>query len=136
MGIKINEDTKKMADLLRSGNTMLNMACPVCNNPIFRNKSGEMFCPICNRKVLMKNNEINQNNKIVNITPDNNKEQGDNIYFYYKETLNSLKDVLFEKIKGITQKLKSETQTNLIEIYLNILSNSLDILNKFPSFDQ
>ena len=53
-----------MADLLRSGNTMLNMACPVCNNPLFRNKEGNTFCPTCNRNVVIIDNSVYQKDKI------------------------------------------------------------------------
>ncbi len=135
MGIKINEDTKKMADFLRSGNTMLNMACPVCNNPLFRKKSGETFCPICNRKVLIVKNEINQNSKTINKKTIDNKEQEEQNYNSDNVTLNLLKRVLFKKIEWITQQLKSDTQTQSIEIYTNILSNILNVLSKFPTFD-
>ena len=61
----MNDEAKKMAQLLRSGNTMLNQACPVCNNPIFRNKDGKVFCPICNRELMFVNadNEKDFKNK-------------------------------------------------------------------------
>ena len=55
--IIIREEAKKMAELLRSGHTMLNLACPVCNNPLFRNKDNEILCPICNKRVLVKEND-------------------------------------------------------------------------------
>ena len=55
--IIIKEEAKKMAELLRSGHTMLNLACPVCNNPLFRNKDNEILCPICNKRVLVKKND-------------------------------------------------------------------------------
>jgi uncharacterized Zn finger protein (UPF0148 family) len=58
--IKISENIKKMADLLRSGYTMLNIACPVCNNPIFQNREKNKFCPTCNREVLVVDNKISQ----------------------------------------------------------------------------
>ncbi len=52
--IIIREEAKKMADLLRSGHTMLNLACPVCNNPLFRNKDKEIwFNTPSNKKKMM-----------------------------------------------------------------------------------
>jgi len=133
-GIKINEDIKKMADLLRSGNTMLNMACPVCNNPVFRNKGGVSFCPVCNKKILVVKNIPDQNSRRVlkeNII--SNEEQEEKKYSQYNKTLDMLKNVLFEKISWITQELKSVTQIHLIEIYSKILLNFFQILSKFPA---
>ncbi|MFX0000684.1 MAG: Sjogren's syndrome/scleroderma autoantigen 1 family protein [Candidatus Hodarchaeota archaeon] len=125
----INENIKKMADLLRSGSTMLNMACPVCNNPIFRNRDGNTFCPTCNRKVLIVNDKNHQNNR--NKISYNKKQEIDN-QDKQIEILNLLKDVLFEKIEIITNKLKKENHLQLIETYTKILINCFDILMKIP----
>ncbi|MCS7139915.1 MAG: hypothetical protein N3F04_05790 [Candidatus Nezhaarchaeota archaeon] len=43
---------KRMVDLLRSGATMLPDVCPVCNTPLFKMKSGEIYCPGCNKRVI------------------------------------------------------------------------------------
>ena len=118
-----------MADLLRSGNTMLNIACPECNNPIFRNKDGNTFCPTCNRNVLIVNNSSLQDN----ITKNSEvyyKEQENKRHDRQIDLLNSLQETLFEKIEGITKKLKKETHLQLIESYIKILLNTLEILNK------
>lgn len=118
-----------MADLLRSGNTMLNMACPVCNNPIFRNKDGNTFCPTCNRNVLIVNNSSRQD-KITKNSKVYHKEQEYEHSTRQNELLNSLQDTLFEKIEIISKKLKKETHLQLIESYTKILLNTLEILNK------
>jgi len=120
-----------MADLLRSGNTMLNMACPVCNNPIFRNKDGTIFCPTCNRNVLIVNDSSHQD---TTIKKDEiyYKEQENTRYNTQSELLISLQNALFEKIEIITKELKEETQLQLIETYTKILLNCLEILNKIP----
>jgi len=49
---KRDADIKKMAELLRSGATMLSDTCPDCKTPIFRLASGEAICPSCNRRVI------------------------------------------------------------------------------------
>ncbi|MFX1411897.1 MAG: Sjogren's syndrome/scleroderma autoantigen 1 family protein, partial [Promethearchaeota archaeon] len=73
--IKIQDHISKMADLLRSGHKMLNMACPICNNPIFKKRSGETFCPTCNREVLIVKNKNHQKNlKIESNIQKNNIE--------------------------------------------------------------
>ena len=123
-----------MADLLISGNTMLNMACPVCNNPVFRNKDGITFCPVCDKKILVVKNIPEQNSGRElkeNIVTNENQEEKN--YSQYKETLDMLKNVLFEKISWITKELKSTTQIHLIEIYSKILLNFFQILTKLPA---
>ncbi|MFX1327109.1 MAG: Sjogren's syndrome/scleroderma autoantigen 1 family protein [Promethearchaeota archaeon] len=119
-----------MADLLRSGSTMLNLACPVCNNPIFRNKDRNTFCPTCNREVIIADNSHPQYNKSKNVKIKYNKEQTIKDLKNQSEVLSLLKDVLLDKIQFITQKLKNETQISLIKTYINILTNCFDILNK------
>ena len=120
-----------MADLLRSGNTMLNMACPVCNNPIFRNKNGTIFCPTCDRNVLIVNDSSHKDTTIEK-GEIYYKEQENRRYNTHSELLISLQDALFDKIEIITEKLKEETQLQSIETYTKILLNCLEILNKIP----
>ncbi|MCK4369819.1 MAG: hypothetical protein E3J52_07365 [Promethearchaeota archaeon] len=121
-----------MADLLRSGNTMLNMACPVCNNPIFRNNEGVNFCPTCNREILVINNKTNQEISTMKNKIQNNKQQKEFHQDRQNELVNLLEDVLFEKIEMITHKLRNESHLQLIENYTKILINCLDLLNKIP----
>ena len=116
-----------MADLLRSGYTMLNIACPVCNNPVFRNKEGEKFCPSCNRKVIIINDQITQNIEKREITPANNRNDE---LISNKDVIKSLNEVIPKKMQWIIEKLKTETQLDLIKNYTDILSKLYDLLNK------
>jgi len=116
-----------MADLLRSGYTMLNIACPVCNNPVFRNKEGEKFCPSCNRKVVVINDQITQNfEKRENASANNRNSE----IISNKDIINSLNEVIPKKMQWIIEKLKTETQLELIKNYTDILSTLYDLLNK------
>lgn len=45
------EYLKLMADLLKSGATMLQDTCPECGSPLFR-ISGEIWCPRHNKRVI------------------------------------------------------------------------------------
>ena len=129
--IIIREEAKKMAELLRSGHTMLNLACPICNNPLFRNKDNEILCPICNKRVLVKKDDNNQ--QISNISLEKriiNNEKLIKTKINSDIKFNSLKKIIEEKIDYISQKLKIETQIDLIERYVNILTNIYDLLNK------
>jgi len=42
----MNDHVKRMADLLRSGATMLQETCPNCNSPLFKFE-GKVFCANC-----------------------------------------------------------------------------------------
>lgn len=131
----IKDDIREMANLLRSGHTMLNLACPVCNNPIFRNKQGEMFCPVCKRKAVIKTDEISQENESNKPINSNHKKEEHNIDNRRDSVLSSLKEIIVEKIDWTAQKLKLETQIELIEMYVKVLLDFYDLLKKFTDFD-
>jgi len=120
--IYITNDAKIMADLLRSGYTMLNLACPECNNPLFRNKNNETFCSICNKKIIFKK-DINGQSSSARITKSliDNKDGFD---------ISSLQQIIEEKITYISKILKDETQINLIERNLKILLHLFKLLKK------
>ncbi|HEA70384.1 hypothetical protein LCGC14_0563390 [marine sediment metagenome] len=120
-----------MADLLRSGFTMLNIACPECNNPIFRTKDNEKFCPSCNRKVLFVdkksyNNKTKTNENVSRLSHISERNIDNNI-------IDSLEEILNAKIKWVAEKLQNETQLELIEKYTQILSNLYDLIIKLSS---
>ncbi len=118
-----------MADLLRMGNTMLNLACPVCNNPIFRNKSGDKFCPSCDRKVVVSNDKTAQYYQKNNLNYENNL----NIKPNFREAIyTSLEDVISKKVQWIIEKLQVETDIELIRSYIDVISNFLSLLNSIP----
>jgi uncharacterized Zn finger protein (UPF0148 family) len=118
----IKEDAKKMADLLRSGHKMLNLSCPICNNPIFQNKDGVSFCVICNREVI-----------VANSISDKNVEEKETILNKNTKQINIpsvLISVLTDKLNWISKKLEKETQLDLIEKYLKIICDLLNLLEK------
>ena len=43
---------KRMADLLKSGATMIFEHCPECNTPLFK-INDEVWCPKCNKRVII-----------------------------------------------------------------------------------
>jgi uncharacterized Zn finger protein (UPF0148 family) len=118
----IKEDAKKMADLLRSGHKMLNLSCPICNNPIFQNKDGVSFCVICNREVI-----------VANSISDKNVEEKETILNKNTKQINIpsvLISVLTDKLNWISKKLEKETQLDIIEKYLKIICDLLNLLEK------
>jgi len=131
--IKISKNIKKMADLLRSGFTMLNIACPECNNPIFRAKDNEKFCPSCNRKVLfvdekpyISKNKANDNKNMIRLSQIDERNN-------FNNSIDSIEEILNSKFKWIAEKLLNETQLDLIEKCIQILSNLYDLMKKLSS---
>ena len=122
----IKEDAKKMADLLRTGHKMLNLSCPICNNPIFQNKEGVSFCVICNREVIIADSVSNKNIEEKETILNKNTKQGN--------IPSVLITVLTDKLNWITQKLKKENQLDIIEKYLKILFDLLNLLEKAKGF--
>jgi len=125
--IEINEDVSKMADLLRMGYTMLNIACPVCNNPIFRNKEGEKFCPSCNRKVVVMTDNSVQNYVKSEDIPKPSETMSD---ISEKNIIKSIKLVIDKKMQLILAKLENETEVELIKKYSDVLSDLFDLFKK------
>ncbi len=118
----IKEDAEKMADLLRSGHKMLNLSCPICNNPIFQNKDGVSFCAICNREII-----------VANSISDKNVEEKETILNKNTKQINIpsvLISVLTDKLNWISKKLEKETQLDIIEKYLKIICDLLNLLEK------
>ncbi len=124
--VHIKEDARIMADFLKSGHKMLSLSCPICNNPIFQNKSGTNFCPICNREVVLVDKDSNKN--FVDIKPTgNNPVEVTNLK-------SEVYSVLIEKINWIAHMLENETQLHIINEYLELILNLLKILEKLKSF--
>lgn len=121
MVIIIRQDVEKMAELLRTGYTMLNLSCPVCNNPIFRDNDGNTLCAICNRSVEVIDNELEKShreNEILKKPITNNMD------------LIDLKKIIKNKIIYLGQELEKEEKPEFIKIYFDLLSNAIDLLNK------
>jgi len=122
-----------MAELLRKGYTMLNLACPVCNNPIFQNKSGDKFCPSCDRKVVVVNDKTDQSYQNNKSSLKNNLSIKANLR---ESVYTSLEDVVSKKIQWIIEKLYVETDIEIVGSYIDLISNLLNLLNKInPTFN-
>ncbi|OYT40645.1 MAG: hypothetical protein B6U89_01390 [Desulfurococcales archaeon ex4484_58] len=86
---------KKMAELLKSGATMLAETCPVenCNLPLFKLKSGEIICPVHGKVYMVKTEEevkeIEEEITIRNILDKLEHRVLEIINSYTEETLSS-----------------------------------------------
>jgi UPF0148 protein len=82
-------EVKRMADLLRSGATMLQETCPVCATPLFR-LGKDTFCPKCNRPVAIV------------------KSAEEEVKLASQQVLDNLDQTVLEKIAELNASIKNE----------------------------
>jgi len=116
----------KMAELLRSGNTMLNKSCPECNSPLFKNRKGEIFCPSCNRKVLIVDKSAQQ--EIENLQKNQITKKSQRLNNKKQDLINQTIETLKEKILWLLKIIEKEQQTELITKYLTLLREIYELL--------
>jgi len=104
-------DVRGMAELLKSGATMLSETCPECGTPLFR-KGKETFCAKCNKPVV-----------IIQTAEDEARLRTDTI-------LQSSEQTLMAKIQEINLALKNETDPDKLVAYGNALSSWLSAIEK------
>ncbi|MHA1650391.1 MAG: Sjogren's syndrome/scleroderma autoantigen 1 family protein [Candidatus Helarchaeota archaeon] len=116
---KKNENIQKMAFLLREGHTLLSNACPQCNSPLFKMKSGEIYCASCDRKVLIVKDD----------------EQIDIIL--QNKILDETMKILSVKIKELNRQIDTEKDfdelykmTRLLLIFLDSLKKLKELKSK------
>jgi len=64
------ETIRRMAELLKSGATMLSMVCPKCKSPLYRLKTGEIICPNCGIRYYVVTEEERESDVLVQATLD------------------------------------------------------------------
>ncbi len=107
MGIEV----KKMAELLKSGATMLSETCPECGTPLFR-KGKETFCPKCNKPVI-----------IIQSAEQETRLIADRI-------LEDTEQTLLSKIREVNIAMKNETDPDKLITYGNALTSWLSAVEK------
>jgi UPF0148 protein len=107
----VSIEVKKMADLLKSGATMLQETCPACGTPLFR-KGKETFCPKCNQPVA-----------IIRSTEDESRLMAEKV-------LENSEQTLLAKIQEMNSALKSEKDPEKLAAYGNALTSWLDAIEK------
>ena len=107
---------KKMAELLRSGATMLKESCPICGLPLFKLKSGEVVCPI--------HGPI----KVVS-------SEAEAISAVTESVLNSLEKIISRKINDIIMEV-AQGNEDLLDYakYLRELIDLLERIRRVKSF--
>jgi len=85
----MGEEVKRMAELLRSGAVMLQVACPVCATPLFKHGK-DTFCAKCNRPVVIL------------------KSAEEEVSFARQQVLDGLEQAVLEKIAEFGVAVKNE----------------------------
>ena len=114
MSQKGNEEQhiKRMADLMRQGATLTELACPACASPLFRFKSGDLRCAKCEKKVI-----------IVKEGEEPSKIAGSMV-------LDKLEVTLLTKVQEIQNKIQHEENMEELHKLGTVLSGLLENLEK------
>ena len=103
MSRKEDEDQhiKRMADLLRQGVTLTELACPACASPLFRLNNGDLWCAKCEKKVV-----------VVREGEDPAKTRGSMV-------LDNLEVTLLTKVQEIQNKIQHEENVDTLKKYFD-----------------
>ena len=101
-----------MADLLRQGATLTELACPACASPLFRLKNGELWCEKCEKKVI-----------VVKEGEEETRTTG-------SAAFENLEATLLAKVRTIQNKIEHEAKPEELQKLNIVLSGLLDNLEK------
>jgi len=103
---------KRMADLLRQGSTLTDLACPACSSPLFKLKSGALWCAKCQKKVIV----VKEGEEPTKITSS--------------IVLDTLETTLLTKVQEIQNKMQHEENVEELQKLGTVLSELLENLEK------
>jgi len=101
-----------MADLLRQGSTLTELACPACASPLFRLKNGDLWCGRCEKKVI-----------VVKEGEDESKVTG-------SIALQSLEATLLTKVQTIQSRIEHEENPEELQKLNTALCGLLENLER------
>ncbi len=104
------ENVKRMADLLRSGATMLEYNCPVCGSPLFKIR-GEVWCPKCNKRVIISSG-------------------GEETQVTMQPLLSETEKIILLKIQESSQQIAEEKDIAKLEKLSSLLAKWLEALER------
>jgi uncharacterized Zn finger protein (UPF0148 family) len=100
-----------MADLLRQGATLTELACPACASPLFRLKNGDLWCEKDQKKVVVV-------------------KEGEEPRVAASSALDSLEVTIMTKIKEVQDKMQCEQDPKELDSLAKTLSGLLENLEK------
>jgi uncharacterized Zn finger protein (UPF0148 family) len=111
---KTNEDeshVKRMADHLRQGATLTELACPACASPLLRFRNQELWCATCQKKVIVV-------------------KEGEEAKLASNMTLDALEATLLAKIQEIQNRMQNEQDPDELQKLGTALTGLLNNLEK------
>ena len=106
------QDIKRMADLLRKGATLTDLACPACASPLFRVKDGTLWCGKDEKRVIIV------------------KEAEETADTSGNSALKTLETTLTTKIQEIQEKVQRTDNVEELQKLSSALSELLNNLDK------
>jgi UPF0148 protein len=103
---------KRMADLLRQGATLTDLACPVCASPLFRLRDGTLWCGKDEKKVIL----IKEGEEEAKVTGNT--------------AMDKLEATLMKKVLDLQGKIEQTENVEEIEKLTAALSELLNSLEK------
>ena len=103
---------KRMADLLRQGAALTDLACPACGSPLFRLKDGTLWCGKDEKKVIL----IKEGEEETKVTTN--------------ATMDKLEATLMTKMQDLQAKIEKTDNVEEIEKLTAALSEVLNSLEK------
>jgi UPF0148 protein len=103
---------KRMADLLRQGLTLTDLACPACASPLFRLKNGELWCEKCQKKVIVV------------------KSEEDEAEATSSAVMEKLEATLLAKVQTVQNRIEHEERPEAMQKLNTVLSGLLENLER------
>jgi len=101
-----------MANLLRQGATLTELACPACASPLFKLKNGTLWCAKCEKKVIILK-EGEEPTKITTAT-----------------ALDALETTLLKKVQELQTKMQNEENPEELQKLNKTLAELLENLER------
>jgi UPF0148 protein len=109
---KMPSKIQNMADMLKQGATLTELACPVCASPLFRLKDGQLYCVQCEKRVIV-------------IKEGETSEEVTNSL-----TMSTLEATVMSKIQEIQKRIDEEKDIEQLQKLSNTLNMLLENLEK------
>ena len=107
-----DDHIKRMADLLRQGATLTDLACPVCASPLFRLKDSTLWCGKDEKKVLL----VKEGEEVSKVTAN--------------VAMEALEATLMRKVQDIQGKIQCAENVEELQKLTSALSDLLSSLEK------
>lgn len=151
-----DEQVRKISRLLELGGTMLAEHCNMCGSPMFRYR-GNVICPVCDTREEKQFAQVTAIPSLTSSqkqaseltseptpksTPESTPEStqrsipqitGTSKAFASGDGVESLEELLLEKITSIANSMQDETDTRRISEQLDIIERGLNIIVKLKN---